>query len=285
MSGLQSCVASFRSNERTNEPSVAPGGIPPLESDDADESNAEIQKLEQQLEDFLKNQTALIEELVVILQEMNESISTGTVDASKKKEESNVEQEKKDEEDEKTGQEISELDDNLKTEQSDEVSEKKEDDEKKESDKEKKEGENDNENDDEKKGDEEKRKDSEKKDVEEGKESDTSASETTAPEEKDSTEEKSAKAEPKDDGGGGDEDDFKTVSETDLKFKVTEMNSQLRNWAKRIESIIERCAPTLQPLNIQFIPCMQNKKSPLPCTSSMIFCFRHFKNKVHSLVI
>ncbi|CAL8110718.1 unnamed protein product [Orchesella dallaii] len=231
MSGLQSCVASFR-----NEPTVAPGGIPPLESD----SNPDIQKLEQQLEDFLKNQTALVEELIVILQEMNESISSDDTKEAKKSE---SEVEKKEEDDDKTGQEVSEFaDDNPKTEQSDEVSEKKEEEKKEEDGKVKEDDKKDdekkeNENDD-KKDEEEKSKDSDsdkKQDGEEGKENDSTASETPAPKEKESTDEKSAKTEAKDD-----DDDFKTVSETDLKFKVMEMNSQLQNWAKRIESIIER---------------------------------------------
>lgn len=207
-SGLQSCVESIRNS--ANDPSSATSG-----NTGADDP-PEVEKLKQQLDEFLRLHTALIEELVELLQEMHECVASNeSVKPEQDKEKDNTETEKEKSSDDKKEEDKTEAD-------AKDDGDSKPDDESKD-----------------------KGPDDETKKTEDEKEKDETADDGK-------TEEKEAEVDPnaKDGDQSAKEEEQKKDAEkvdgTDIKLKLNEMNSQIKSWTKRMESIIERCA-TLQP--------------------------------------
>ena len=222
---MQSCVESFRNT--FDSAGTGTGGTTTASAD-----SPEAQKLQEQLDEFLRFHTELIAELVDILQEMNECIASNEVIQEDDKKDS-----KKEGNEGAIEEKIAEENPNAEVEESkDEAITEKEDEEAVKEEKEK--------------DTEEEGKEKDETEVVEG---EISENKMEIPDEGTSS---AKEADPDPIPETEPMDDISSSPETDLKFKVMEMNSQLKNWARRMESIIERCA-TLQP-QISVFPCMQN---------------------------
>lgn len=236
---MQSCVDSIRNND----PSLSSSGAGDngLRKSSAQEDSPEALRLQEQLDDFLRVHTSLVEELVELLQEMNECISSNDTSS---KEAAKIEEKEKDEEskEEEVVDAEKAADDQSADQEQPAAEEPKIDDAEAPA---AAEVEKAPETEESKTEPETKEEDAKNDDDKDKYEADNAAGEQKEKTEGDATteEDKSAKEVEKNVEGTAENEDDGT---SELKFKLMEMNSQLRNWGKRIESIIERCA-TLQP--------------------------------------